>query len=194
CKDIVTTTAISIQGKKYVKVEGWQAIAAAHGCLASAEEPKRLESSFQARGTIRRITDGQLLCEAHGFLGDDEPTWTKRPEYAKRAMAQTRAISRVCRSAFAHVVVLMGAGLETTPAEEVPFEGFSSSPERDADFDSMDKPNVGDSFASGKFSEVKSSEDGKCWFVKVGNVATWTRDSGLSQSIAKDHGKEVKAR
>jgi len=34
-------------------------------------------------------------------------------------MAQTRSISRACRSAFAHVVVMMQAGLETTPAEEV---------------------------------------------------------------------------
>jgi hypothetical protein len=39
-------------------------------------------------------------------------------------MAQTRAISRACRSAFAHVVVMMNAGLSTTPAEEVPMEGF----------------------------------------------------------------------
>jgi hypothetical protein len=34
-------------------------------------------------------------------------------------MASTRAISCVCRSAFAHVVVLMDAGLMTTPAKEV---------------------------------------------------------------------------
>ena len=33
-------------------------------------------------------------------------------------MAQTRAISRVCRSAFAHCVVLIDAELSTTPAEE----------------------------------------------------------------------------
>jgi hypothetical protein len=33
-------------------------------------------------------------------------------------MAQTRAISRVCRSAFAHCVVLISSDLSTTPAEE----------------------------------------------------------------------------
>jgi hypothetical protein len=42
-------------------------------------------------------------------------------------MAQTRAISRACRSAFAFVVTMMDAGLETTPAEEVPSEGFSDN-------------------------------------------------------------------
>src|SRR3546814_11290148 len=48
----------------------------------------------------------------------------KRAAYAIRAMAQTRAISRACRSAFAHVVVMIDADLATTPAEEVPDGGF----------------------------------------------------------------------
>jgi len=52
-------------------------------------------------------------------VGDDEDTWKKRPEYARRAMAQTRAISRACRSAFAFVVVLIDESLSTTPAEEM---------------------------------------------------------------------------
>ena len=40
--------------------------------------------------------------------------------FARRGMAQTRANSRVCRTAFAFVVTLMKAGIETTPAEEIP--------------------------------------------------------------------------
>jgi uncharacterized protein (DUF3820 family) len=39
-------------------------------------------------------------------------------------MCQTRAISRACRSAFAHIVVLIDKSLSTTPAEEVPYGGF----------------------------------------------------------------------
>jgi hypothetical protein len=94
------------------------------------------------------MSDGFVIAEAEGFVGEDEPTWfggvtkawkwgeqrgqkiwydkelPKRPDYAIRAMAQTRAISRACRSAFAHVVVMMNAGLSTTPAEEVPDGGF----------------------------------------------------------------------
>jgi hypothetical protein len=88
------------------------------------------------------MDDGAVIATAEGFVGDDEPVWNggqvtdrygkiktyeKRPEYAKRAMAQTRAISRACRSAFAHVVVMMDAGLSTTPAEEVPEGGFDSA-------------------------------------------------------------------
>jgi hypothetical protein len=75
------------------------------------------------------MSDGQLISTAEGFVGEDEAVWfggqvdnksyPKRAEYAIRAMAQTRAISRACRSAFAHVVVMMNKGLATTPAEEV---------------------------------------------------------------------------
>ena len=128
CKEIVVQTAITIQNRRYVRVEGWQAIAVAHGCVASSRDVERIEGGIRAIGEIRRGNDGMVLSTAEGFVGDDEAAWGKRDEYAKRAMAQTRAISRACRSAFAHVVVMMNAGLETTPAEEVPSSGFDDRP------------------------------------------------------------------
>ena len=128
CKDIVTKTAQQIQGRKYVRVEGWQSIANTYGCVASSRDVERTETGFRAIGQVRRVDTGAVICEAEGFVGDDERTWAKRDEYARRAMAQTRAISRACRSAFAFVVTYMDAGLETTPAEEVPAEGFSDRP------------------------------------------------------------------
>ena len=148
CREIVVASSLEIEKRKYVRVEGWQAIATAHGCVASARDVKRVEGGMVATGEIRRMQDGQLIATAEGFVGEDEPTWyggvvvkpewkngqrtgkmiekelPKRPEYAIRAMAQTRAISRACRGCFAHVVVLMNAGLSTTPAEEVPEGGF----------------------------------------------------------------------
>jgi len=136
CKDIVVRTATTIQGRKYVCVEGWQAIAIAHGCAAGARDVERVDGGVRAIGEVRRMSDGTLIATAEGFVGEDEPTWyggnsrgktlPKRADYAIRAMAQTRAISRACRSAFAHVVVMMNAGLATTPAEEVPFDGFDN--------------------------------------------------------------------
>lgn len=152
CKQIVVATAMEIQGRKYVKVEGWQAIALAHGCTGSARDVERVDGGVRAIGEIRRMSDGAVIAEAEGFVGEDEATWfggetqtwkwgekrgekvwetkilPKRPDYAIRAMAQTRAISRACRSAFAHVVVMMNAGLSTTPAEEVPQGGFDDEP------------------------------------------------------------------
>jgi hypothetical protein len=122
CKEIVSRTSIKIQNKKYVPVEGWMAIATAHGCNLSATDVKQVDGGISARGIVRRISDGITLGEAEGFVGDDEKTWSNRPLFARRAMAQTRAMSRAARSVFAHVVVLMDAGLETTPAEEMGHE------------------------------------------------------------------------
>ena len=153
CKEIVVSTAKKLGDRNYVCVEGWQAIAIAHGCTASARDVERVEGGVRAIGEVRRMSDGAVIAEAEGFVGEDEPTWyggtmkswkwgqqrgekvwfdkemPKRPDYAIRAMAQTRAISRACRSAFAHVVVMMNAGLSTTPAEEVPDGGFRETQE-----------------------------------------------------------------
>lgn len=119
CGDIVKATATKIQGKRYVTVEGWQAIAVAHGCVASSRDVEMVEGGIRAIGEIRRMSDGGVIATAEGFLGDDETMWAKRPMFARRAMAQTRAISRACRSAFAHVVILIDKSLGTTPAEEM---------------------------------------------------------------------------
>jgi hypothetical protein len=119
CREIVLRTVQSIQGKKYVKVEGWQAIANTFGCVASARDVEEVAGGIRAIGEVRRMSDGQVVATGEGFVGDDEPTWAKRPMFARRAMAQTRAISRACRSAFAFVVVLIDSGLSTTPAEEM---------------------------------------------------------------------------
>ena len=129
CSEIVKKTAIQIKGRRYIRVEGWQALATAHGCVAGCRDVERVSGGFSAIGELRRISDGGLLAVAEGFVGEDEivwfggqdrsgKTWPARPIYAVRAMAQTRAISRVCRSAFAHVVVLIDENLSTTPAEE----------------------------------------------------------------------------
>lgn len=119
CRELVVKTAMKIGGRRYVQVEGWQAIANAFGCVASARNVEKVEGGYRATGQVVRISDGTVLAEAEGFVGDDESTWAKRPVFARRAMAQTRAMSRACRSAFAFVVTLMDAGLETTPAEEM---------------------------------------------------------------------------
>lgn len=128
CKEIVLKSACNIQGKKYIKCEGWMSIATAHGCIASSRDVKRVDGGWTAIGEIRRMSDGAVLSTAEGFVGKDEKRWGSADEYACRAMAQTRAISRACRAAFAHIVVLMDAGLQTTPFEEVPDGGFDKSP------------------------------------------------------------------
>jgi hypothetical protein len=137
CREIVTRTAQSISGRKYVKVEGWQSIAVAYGCVASSRGVEKVEGGIRAIGEVRRMTDGAVIATAEGFVGKDETTWyggkdkygkeqPARPEYAIRAMAQTRAISRACRSAFAFVVTMIDGSLSTTPAEEM--DGLDVTP------------------------------------------------------------------
>ena len=120
---IVAATAQAIQGRRYLRVEGWQAIALAHDCVASAGDVEVVAGGIRAIGKVISVSTGQVLATAEGFVGDDEKTWRGRPMFARRAMAQTRAISRACRSAFAHVVVLINAehatNYGTTPAEEM---------------------------------------------------------------------------
>lgn len=120
CREIVMRTAMELQGKKYVKVEGWQSIAAAYGCIPSIREVMEEERGIKAIAELRRH-DGTILATAEGYCGLDEPRWANQPLYARRGMAQTRAVSRVCRSAFAFVVVLIDSSLQTTPAEEIPY-------------------------------------------------------------------------
>lgn len=125
CGEIVRRTARQIQRKKYVVIEGWQAIATAHGCVLSVESVgEDADGSVTSVASVRRISDGVMIARAEGFVGMDEDAWRDRARYARRAMAQTRAMSRAARSAFAHVVVLIDKGLSTTPAEEVPARGF----------------------------------------------------------------------
>lgn len=128
CREIVQKTAVNIQGKKYVRAEGWNAIAAAHGCAAGIREVEVIpDAGTRAVAELKRLSDGMIIATAEGFVGTDESKWATGPEYARRAMAQTRAISRVCRTAFAHVVVLIDSNLSTTPADEVPENGFTNS-------------------------------------------------------------------
>ena len=142
CREIVLATAVEIDGRKHVRVEGWTAIAVAHGCIATIKEVEQVATGIRAVAEIHRMSDGALLTSAEGYVGQDEPDWyggpvnrwdkikkcyadkvlKKRADFAIRAMAQTRATSRACRTAFSHVVVLMNAGLETVPFEEVKTE------------------------------------------------------------------------
>lgn len=120
CGEIVKRTAKRIGNRNHVAVEGWQAIATTHGCMLSVKSVHEDEAgNVTAVAAVRRMSDGVELSEAEGFVGMDERTWAGRQRYARRAMAQTRAMSRVARAAFAHVVLLIDADLATTPAEEM---------------------------------------------------------------------------
>jgi hypothetical protein len=119
CRAIIGHCVQHIQGRDYLRVEGWQALAAVSGCTVSISKVEQLDEGIAATAEVRRQSDGTILAKAEGFVGNDEKMWAARPLYARRAMAQTRATSRACRVAFAHLVVLLDPKLSTTPAEEI---------------------------------------------------------------------------
>jgi len=111
----------SINGRRYVRVEGWTTLCAMLGCLPREVSVSRNEGgTYEATVELARMNDGAILTRASAECGMDEPTWAKRPDYARRSMAVTRATSKACRIAFSWVMVL--AGYEATPSEEIPRE------------------------------------------------------------------------
>jgi hypothetical protein len=208
CRAIVTATAKMIEKRRYVCVEGWQAIAVAHGCAASARNVERVEGGFRAVGEVRRMSDGVVIAEAEGFVGEDEPVWfggegmsygkpktyRKRPDYAIRAMTQTRAISRACRSAFAHVVVMIDSNLSTTPAEEIPDEGFHvdgpgsswGAGGKEAAIDQARADGLMDNAPAKKGSEIARDE------AKVQRLKTWIKNMEGTLQLSGQTAESIK--
>lgn len=111
----------TISGRQYVRVEGWTTLATMMGCLPREVSVSRDEKgTYTATVELVRMGDQAVLTRASAECGMDEPTWAKRADYARRSMAVTRATSKACRIAFSWVMVL--AGYEATPAEEIPKE------------------------------------------------------------------------
>jgi hypothetical protein len=120
-RDLVLQSAIQLQGKRYIPAEGWQSLAAVLGLSPKIVSVQELENGdVIAVAEIVRVSDGNVLSRAEGYCGTDEHAWAKRPRYARRGMAQTRAISRACRSCLSWVLPLVDRDLEMTPAEEIP--------------------------------------------------------------------------
>lgn len=114
-----------IQGRKYVKVEGWQTLGSMLGVTPVTVWTRRLEADehqgWEARVEARTL-DGRTIGAAEAECLRSENRWKIADDYAIRSMAQTRATSKALRSVLGFVVTL--AGFEATPAEEVPADGF----------------------------------------------------------------------
>lgn len=104
-------------GKPHVFVEGWTFLASQFGLIPEVEWTRELEDGWEARAALRRMSDGQIVSHADAECRREESNWKKRDSYAIRSMAQTRAVSKVCRISLSSVMVM--AGFSATPAEEM---------------------------------------------------------------------------
>lgn len=132
---------VTIQGRDYLKVEGWQFVGSQLGLVPGVEWTKRLTKDtdgidgWKARCVITHLDSGNVVGSAESVCDRGEETrrrdgtvhyqWRDATDNAIMAMAQTRATSR----AFRHILgwAAKSAGFATTPAEEVPDGGFRES-------------------------------------------------------------------
>src|SRR5208283_141556 len=194
CRAFIDATAVNIQGKRYIPVEGWQSIAAAWGYTPSTEEPYKTPNGYRCKAQLKRDSDGAVISEAYGYVGDDE-IWKDRAQYANEAMVQTRAISRVCRNKFAFVAVLMKIeGLATTPAEEVPEGGFRDRASRPVD-DTPATVKLHDIVEGTKAKPGKGRDgrpDGSTLYECTMNGRyMWTKDSDTGKQLLAADGLEI---
>ena len=112
---------VQIQGRPYVTVTGLTAVARGLGLtvLETSCAKNDGEGGYLATAEVHD-EGGRVVGRGSGFVAYDESPWRNRPEFARRAMASTRAAGRALRLVLAPVIV--GMGYEATSAEEMPRE------------------------------------------------------------------------
>lgn len=118
-------SVVNIQGHDYPKVEIWSTLGRFNRMTAKTEWTRPMGGgSYEARVQVVNMDTGIVIGAAESECSRDEEKWAKSLGYSVRSMAQTRAESKAFRMLLSWVVVL--AGMEPTPAEEVPPSGFTS--------------------------------------------------------------------
>lgn len=110
----------NIQGKKFVRAEGWTAMAAMLGVFPSTEYCRKLdregETIYEAKIVLMHIS-GQQVGSGEALCSSKEKNWSNRDEYTIKSMAQTRAVGKACRLSFSWIMAM--AGYEACNAEEM---------------------------------------------------------------------------
>ena len=113
---------VDIRGKKYPKIEWWTTVAASLGLFPRTVFAKRLEReaeiAYEARVEVHH--QGRVISAGEALCSNLEARWQNADEYAIKSMAITRASGKAYRIPLSFLAVM--AGLEATPAEEIPAE------------------------------------------------------------------------
>ena len=117
-----------IQGREYVRFEGWTLLGSLLGVFPMTEWVHEVENGYEAR-VVARTLGGALVGAAHARCTRDERNWRDRDDFALASMAQTRAGAKALRMPLGFVVQL--AGYEATPAEEMESEGGGGRTQED---------------------------------------------------------------
>lgn len=124
---ILKEHSTTIDRKVYVHVAGVTLIAAAFGYHVREVGAVRIDidgiGAWEATAEIVRASDGMVVGRGSAICSDDEKAWGKRPQFARRAMASTRAAGRALRLFFGHALTMCGENVATVTREEMPDEG-----------------------------------------------------------------------
>lgn len=140
---------VSIEGRKYAKVEWWTAVGNSLGILPRTDSIEVLDSGgiMKRRAWVSLWHDGHPMgpkasgvCSSNEILKKKDGTLKDRwldargnpIEYAIESMAMTRATGKAFRQSMSILPVL--AGLQPTPAEEMDSGQFSNSSAKPEDF------------------------------------------------------------
>lgn len=122
---VLSRYAINMQGRTYVQVAGATLIANAMGYTVREVEVKRVDfgggvTGWEATAEILDLETGTIIGRGSGIVTDDEKPWGTRPQFARRAMASTRAAGRALRLSMGHLFAYLGDKVATVTLEEMP--------------------------------------------------------------------------
>lgn len=182
---VLSSCVVNIQGRPYVTVTGLTAVARGLGLtvMETACGKNDVEGGYVATAEIRD-EEGRTVGRGSGFVAYDEKPWSNRPEFARRAMACTRAAGRALRLVLAPVIV--GMGYEATAAEEMPRTPAMPS----AAIQEPDAPGGNEGRSTGVPEIIKrnAGKSGQAMLVGVAEVEAWVND-GQAQGMIEDAAK-----
>ena len=119
--------SVQLQGRTYIQVAGATLIANGMGYTVRELEVKRADygggiTGWEATAEVIDTETGQVIGRGSGIVTDDERPWASRPQFARRAMASTRAAGRALRLCMGHLYCYLGDKVAPTTAEEMPEE------------------------------------------------------------------------
>jgi hypothetical protein len=115
--------SVELQGKRYVTVAGATLLANGLGYTV-----REVSVTYMTLGdatgweAVAEVidSDGRVIGRGSGICLTSESTWSKRPEFARRAMASTRAAGRALRLCLGHLFGMLGDRVQTVTLEEMP--------------------------------------------------------------------------
>lgn len=122
---ILSRYTVQLQGKAYVQVAGATLLANGMGYTVREVEVKRVDfgggvTGWEATCEILDIETNTVIGRGSGIVTDDEKPWGTRPQFARRAMASTRAAGRALRLSLGHLFAYLGDKVATVTLEEMP--------------------------------------------------------------------------